>query len=440
MRCKSCLLLILSVLALITAPACAIDTSFTYQGKLTDTAGVNMPDGNYQLTFVLCTNADGTGAIWTSSPTTVAVKEGIFTTTVTPPSTAYTSHSNLWLETRVAGTALTPRPKVNTVPFAYRSATADTVPDGSLTYAKLSGAATRAPFLAGVTSGLPAGLTLDIAVGGTPLPTAVLAGPMTLEFELPKQAVDNRYLYFPGRLRAYPLFIRRPVTGNAFFRQLYAPGISGSPTRVDVVLTLRDVDRQPICTWTGTRAWASHCLVRIADDGLPVEELRLEFDGDRSPRREVVDAVKAAPVGSGVQVGFTSGQPSGTSFRVALDGVSQSTVVVASDSGGVLGVGEDFDPTTGVVRRILQTAPNTILTVRQSPGARYDLYAWWLSVLTSPDVPRKTIELRTVNGTSVTPIIRYLEAFPFSYSLKLGDDGLPFEEYKIAYNQVEPVL
>ncbi len=164
-------------------PALAVSTSFTYQGKLTDSTGQPVADGDYQLTFALCATAAGGTSVWTSSPTTVTAKGGLFTTTIAPSADSLSTYSSLWLETQVAGTPVTPRVKLNSAPFAFRAATADTVPDGSLTYEKLSGGAARAPFLAGVKSGLPWNSTFEIGLAHH-VSGAVLAAPMTVEFDL----------------------------------------------------------------------------------------------------------------------------------------------------------------------------------------------------------------------------------------------------------------
>ncbi len=121
-----CLLLgILMLLAVARAvQAQDVPNAITYQGKLTDTAGLPVPDGLYQVQFKLYdVPTDGT-AFWTSTTVSVQCKEGLFTSQMTPiSSTVIAGKTTLWLETWVGspGTALSPRAKLVSVPFALRA-------------------------------------------------------------------------------------------------------------------------------------------------------------------------------------------------------------------------------------------------------------------------------------------------------------------------------
>ncbi len=199
-----------------------------------------------------------------------------------------------------------------------------------------------------------------------------------------------------------------------------------------------------MCQWDGSDAWASSYQVRLADDGLPVEQITLEFDGRSFPQREANNREGSAPEGSGVQVGFVSGQPAGSTFNIKIDGTSYPGVAVASDSGGQfqisehIQVGPDGVP---LVTKLPGLWGCHSVTLRQSPCADPDLYGWWAQVLAAGSLPpRKTVELSVSTGGDSVPIIRYLFAWPYSYTLKLADDGLPIEEYKIVFDSVELVL
>ncbi|MEO0071135.1 MAG: hypothetical protein ABIK39_03500, partial [candidate division WOR-3 bacterium] len=57
--------------------AVTIPQMLSYQGKLTDSLGNSVPDGDYQLTFRLYTQETGGIPFWTEEQT-VAVKNGLF--------------------------------------------------------------------------------------------------------------------------------------------------------------------------------------------------------------------------------------------------------------------------------------------------------------------------------------------------------------------------
>ncbi len=62
---------------LTTTDAITIPRMLSYQGKLTDTLGNPVPDGNYQLTFRLYTQETGGTPFWTEAQT-LTVKKATF--------------------------------------------------------------------------------------------------------------------------------------------------------------------------------------------------------------------------------------------------------------------------------------------------------------------------------------------------------------------------
>jgi hypothetical protein len=133
------------------APATASTSTGTiaYQGRLADADG-NPLTGTYNMIFRLYDVAGGGTPLWTEQWTgsnSVRVSDGLFNVMLgrlTPiPQSVVTGHSSLWLGITV-GTddEMTPRVQLGSVPFAVQALT---VPDGSVTTAKIAdGAVTQA--------------------------------------------------------------------------------------------------------------------------------------------------------------------------------------------------------------------------------------------------------------------------------------------------------
>jgi hypothetical protein len=108
------------------AEAITIPQMLSYQGKLTDTLGVPVPDGNYQLTFRLYTQPTGGSALWTEAQT-ILVKSGLFAAllgAVTPISSLPESGA-CYLSLQVAANPeLSPRQRIVSAAYSYVSARA----------------------------------------------------------------------------------------------------------------------------------------------------------------------------------------------------------------------------------------------------------------------------------------------------------------------------
>jgi hypothetical protein len=110
--------------------AITIPQMLSYQGKLTDTLGQPVPDGNYQLTFRLYTQPTGGSAVWTEAQT-ILVKSGLFAAllgTLTPI-TSLPESGACYLSLQVAANPeLSPRQRIVSAAYSYlagRSASAD---------------------------------------------------------------------------------------------------------------------------------------------------------------------------------------------------------------------------------------------------------------------------------------------------------------------------
>ncbi|HOY60129.1 MAG TPA: tail fiber domain-containing protein [Verrucomicrobiota bacterium] len=109
----------------------AVPTTFTYQGRLTTSAGANVPDGSYLIRFVIY-NAPTEGVVlWDNGYRHVTVIGGLFAYTLGDstalPSTLFTGDTTRYLGIKVgADPEIIPRVKLNTVPFAFKALFADT--------------------------------------------------------------------------------------------------------------------------------------------------------------------------------------------------------------------------------------------------------------------------------------------------------------------------
>lgn len=121
----------------------AVPSSITYQGKLTDTAGNPVPDGSRAMTFRLYDSQSGGTLLWNSGAMNVVTTGGVFSSALgaspTPPLTASVFASgNVWLEVQIGTEAPLPRVKLHSAPYALRAEVAESVPDSSITSAKIA--------------------------------------------------------------------------------------------------------------------------------------------------------------------------------------------------------------------------------------------------------------------------------------------------------------
>lgn len=123
------------VILIIFCLACAIVTAevpqlINYQGRLTNPDGSPVVDNNYQIAFAIYDQPTGGAVLWSNSPQTLSVENGLFTYqlgSVTPlPDSLFGSDTLRWLGIEVGGEQITPRTKLTSVAYAYHSLRADT--------------------------------------------------------------------------------------------------------------------------------------------------------------------------------------------------------------------------------------------------------------------------------------------------------------------------
>lgn len=121
--------LVLVISCAVAAPFAEASGLVSYQGKLTDASGQAVSDGLYNLSFLVYPAATGGTPLWSETGRKVQVTGGLFTVLLGEenPLPAGGFPEDAWLETRVAGTPLTPRARLSSVPWALRARSADSV-------------------------------------------------------------------------------------------------------------------------------------------------------------------------------------------------------------------------------------------------------------------------------------------------------------------------
>ncbi len=120
-------MVVLGVFAAGSIAHAQIPKIISYQGILTDGAGVIVPDASYSVTFKLYTVATGGSSLW-SETQSVSTSKGVFNVmlgSVTP--ITYGFDKACWLGAAVgAGSEMTPRVQLAAGPYSMRSGWADT--------------------------------------------------------------------------------------------------------------------------------------------------------------------------------------------------------------------------------------------------------------------------------------------------------------------------
>ena len=105
-------------------PPGSVPATINYQGELTNAQGDPMPDGTYALEFKFYNAVTAGDLLWTSGQISVQADGGIVTTQIELPNIHLLDalpNSDLWMEIAVEGETLSPRIKVDSLPFALKS-------------------------------------------------------------------------------------------------------------------------------------------------------------------------------------------------------------------------------------------------------------------------------------------------------------------------------
>ncbi|HYE61729.1 MAG TPA: hypothetical protein VD997_07010 [Phycisphaerales bacterium] len=398
-------------LILPAAPALGqpLTTAFTYQGELGASGGP--ASGTYDLRFALFSApAGGTQSGVTLCADDVAVVDGRFTVELDfgPQFTGVQQHLEILVRPDTGSgcgdasgfTTLTPRTPLTATPnasFALTAAVAQTAhasapagfrfPDGSIQHRAAAGA--TSPL---VTSGLPAGSTFTVTLGGTP---ATLVGAYTVNrvMSASGNTPTGGYTFQQGTFK-----VRRPLTSDTTWADWILTG-----TRPPLNMTLACNGASVV--WS-TSNIAIRQLRLTSVDGVTYEEAELHPSGTQLNLLRTVS-------GSAVTDPPSTDLP-GTIF--AINNAADPSIVVYGPTSGLL---LPMDPTTGQ-----STGGRSFFTctVRTNPFASPVIRDHFLN--TANNVPAAVV----VNGNQWRTGPRY---YPTSCTLRLADDGLPIEEYGI---------
>lgn len=165
----------LTLLVLLATCACSdsVPSLINYQGKVYQPSGAAVPDGPYKMRFAIYDVPTGGDALWTETYDALQVKGSAFHVllgSVNPIGASIFNSADRYLGVQLANDAeLSPRQKIASVPYAM---VAETVPDGSITAAKLAAGAAIPPGLISMWSGpadqIPVGWKLCDGTNGTP--------------------------------------------------------------------------------------------------------------------------------------------------------------------------------------------------------------------------------------------------------------------------------
>jgi hypothetical protein len=87
-----------------------------------------------------------------------------------------------------------------------------------------------------------------------------------------------------------------------------------------------------------------------------------------------------------------------------------------------------LDASSGRITGLRNTKPSQLI-LRQSPFAQNDLWAWYRTVTAAGAPDRRWVDVYL--GRLLLQHCGY--AYPTSYTLAVGDDGQPYEDYSIVY-------
>lgn len=124
-------LIIIGLLAYVIFAIADVPQEINYQGKLTDPTGVAI-DGTANILFRIYTAETSGTLLWTETHSATPVNKGLFDVILGSSTALNLPFDNqYWIELVVDGETLTPRQALNSVPYAYRAAIADSVVGGS---------------------------------------------------------------------------------------------------------------------------------------------------------------------------------------------------------------------------------------------------------------------------------------------------------------------
>jgi hypothetical protein len=130
MRKTQFVLAVVALVLLAVNTAAEVPQLINYQGRLTDSLGNPVADGDYQITFNIWNWWEGGALLWTSDAQTIYVENGLFTYTLgsqQPLQHSLFADSARWLGIRINNDEeIMPRTKLTPAPYAYHALRSDT--------------------------------------------------------------------------------------------------------------------------------------------------------------------------------------------------------------------------------------------------------------------------------------------------------------------------
>lgn len=187
----ACAFSLLALLCFMAPPiaTAAINPQISFQGKLTNTDGTNVTDGNYSIRFRIYTSPSADGANtcsansckWEETQATVAVSGGLFQVNLgsvtTLPASVDFNTSALYLGIKVGSDAeMTPRVQLTAAPYAFNTDLLDGMDSGS--FIQLSPGAQQTGNI-NISGTVTSGAVNGVSLGSTIQPSA--AGALTVQ-------------------------------------------------------------------------------------------------------------------------------------------------------------------------------------------------------------------------------------------------------------------
>ena len=122
------LLVVIAVLLVISLAYADVPRQINFQGRLTDSSGKFITDGDYSLTFRLYSDSTGGSVKWTESRT-VTVSKGLFNVILgsdTPIPDSIFNYPDVFLGIQVeSDPEMSPRQRLSSLGYSYRTSKAD---------------------------------------------------------------------------------------------------------------------------------------------------------------------------------------------------------------------------------------------------------------------------------------------------------------------------
>jgi len=144
----------------LTASHAEIPKVLNYQGKVTDTGGVPVSDGDYAMTFTIYDAETSGTSLWSSGTRTVTVGGGVFSVLLgesPQPALSLDFDADYWVEIDIEGDVQSPRTRLGSVGYAYMAS--GIVPGTEMIDSRNN------PIFKGTNSGTGAGLRGDSDLG-----------------------------------------------------------------------------------------------------------------------------------------------------------------------------------------------------------------------------------------------------------------------------------